>query len=313
MTTRMTQQSTAPLRLLAACFALALCSCSALPTPSENLIAPGAKYVAMGSSYAAGPGVGEPAETPGSRCGRSADNYAHQLARKRMLDLDDVSCGGATTADVLGPSHGLPAQVDALTPDTALVTVTIGGNDVGFIAGLLIGTCRDDGGPQLRPAFVTKTCDGMKARHKADLAESAHAPPPAQSDPQAWKSMELGLENIAQEVRRRSPRARLIFVDYVTVVPPDGGCPQLPLTAEATSEARATATRLARITAEVAKRSGADIVHASALSQEHHLCAAEPWVTGFEPAPGSWRFSPYHPDIHAMTAIANALDQQLAR
>ncbi|HMC94522.1 MAG TPA: GDSL-type esterase/lipase family protein, partial [Polyangia bacterium] len=101
--------------------------------------AQGPRYVAMGSSYAAGPGITRPADDPPDRCGRSADNYAHQLARRRGLDLADVSCGGAVTASILAPWNGHPAQIDAVTPATSLVTVTIGGNDVGLIAGLGAG------------------------------------------------------------------------------------------------------------------------------------------------------------------------------
>jgi lysophospholipase L1-like esterase len=93
----------------------------------------GSRYVAMGSSFAAGPGL--PSRVPGSprRAGRSTGNYAHLVARALSLDLHDVTFSGATTGDILGPSAaGQPAQVDALTPDTALVTITAGGNDVGW-------------------------------------------------------------------------------------------------------------------------------------------------------------------------------------
>ena len=58
----------------------------------------GSKYVAMGSSFAAGPGITTPDEGTPARCTRSKDNYARQLARRRGLKLTDVSCSGATTA-----------------------------------------------------------------------------------------------------------------------------------------------------------------------------------------------------------------------
>src|SRR3982751_238342 len=91
----------------------------------------GATYVALGSSFAAGPGIAaQAADSPG-RCGQSAENYARQVARALKLKLVDRSCGGATTADILGTGPlGLPPQIDGLTADTALVTVTVGGNDV---------------------------------------------------------------------------------------------------------------------------------------------------------------------------------------
>ena len=64
-------------------------------------------------------------------------------AEKLGFDLVDVTYSGATTANVLtDPQHGAPPQVDALDGSEDLVTVTIGGNDVGYVqllfaAGLL--------------------------------------------------------------------------------------------------------------------------------------------------------------------------------
>lgn len=92
----------------------------------------GARYVAMGSSFASGSGVAPYDPAAPVRCQRSTQNYAHQLARKRNLALVDVTCGGATTAHILGSWNELPPQIEALTADTALVTITIGGNDIGF-------------------------------------------------------------------------------------------------------------------------------------------------------------------------------------
>src|SRR6202451_545490 len=105
------------------------------------LISPGSRYVAMGSSFAAGPGL--PTRVPGSprRAGRSTGNYAHLLARTLGLDLHDVTFSGATTGDLLRPSAaGQPAQLAAVTPDTALVTITAGGNDVGYVPRLTLAS-----------------------------------------------------------------------------------------------------------------------------------------------------------------------------
>ena len=68
------------------------------------LIPPGSRYVAMGSSFAAGPGL--PTRVPGSprRAGRSTGNYAHIVARALSLDLYDVTFSGATTP--ISPQRG---------------------------------------------------------------------------------------------------------------------------------------------------------------------------------------------------------------
>jgi lysophospholipase L1-like esterase len=104
--------------------------------------AAGSKYVAMGSSFASGPGIGTADASAPMRCGRSSENYAHLLATSRHLSLVDVTCGGATTQHILGSWNELPAQISAVDSETRLVTITIGGNDLNYI-GLLAGySCR---------------------------------------------------------------------------------------------------------------------------------------------------------------------------
>lgn len=266
----------------------------------------GAKYVAMGSSYASGPGVTVSADNSPNRCQRSADNYAHQLARKRKLLLTDVSCGGATTTNLLAPWGELPAQLDAITSDTALVTITIGGNDVGFAGGLIFGSCEAN----LPSSDVPAMCAGIRQwRQSNPQGRSPLLVPP---DEAAWLKLSAAMDRVALEVRRRAPNARLVFVDYIRVLPDSALCAEAPLSAEAAERARATAIRLARITAETARRAGAGLVRASDLSRGHEVCQKLPWVTGFTVPAGSTNFAPYHPNLAAMTAIADALDRQLA-
>lgn len=200
----------------------------------------GARYVAMGSSFASGPGVTQAADARDPRCTRSSDNYARQVSRDLALDLVDVSCGGATTRHVLDGWNELPPQVDALTLDARLVTVTIGGNDLGYIGRLFAGSCSGgDGGV----AAVEAACAGMRAQ-----PGSGGAAPSAAPDEAAWSAAEAGLTAIAAEVRRRAPRARLVFVEYLTVVPGGTGCATVPLSPATAALARETADRLTRLT-----------------------------------------------------------------
>ena len=104
----------------------------------------GAAYVAMGDSFSSG--EGNPpfewgTEVDGTNeCHRSGQAYPRLLANDSALDLGSVAfvaCSGATTASVLNGHSGKGnwnegAQVNALSTDTEVVTITIGGNDVGF-------------------------------------------------------------------------------------------------------------------------------------------------------------------------------------
>jgi lysophospholipase L1-like esterase len=249
----------------------------------------GAHYVAMGSSYAAGPGITTVVVDSPTRCARSKDNYAQQLARQRHLTLTDVTCSGATTAHVLGPWNELPAQLDALQPETRLVTVTIGGNDLAYMGGLMGASCR-----AVSAATDSTTCPSGRVLTDADYAKVQEA-----------------LRQISAQVKQRSPQAQLVFVDYATVLPPKGVCTLTPMTSGEAKNSRATAARLAQLTGEVAKQSGAMVLRASEVTRAHHVCAREPWMNGYTaPGPNAPR-APYHPTLAGMTAVAAALDKAL--
>lgn len=240
---------------------------------------PGARYVAMGSSFAAGPGVTVQADAPPTRCSRSRDNYAHQLARRRGLALTDVGCSGAVTAHLLGPWNELAPQLDAVTPETRLVTVTIGGNDVGLTRSLgQMAACTASGAPCVTPS----------------------APPEAD-----WEALRTHMADIAAEVRRRAPAATLVFVDYTSVLPPGGTCPALGLTAVQADYARAINARVVEITARAAEAAGSRYLAASVLTADHNACAEQPWANGAPPVDGA----AFHPRLEAHRAIAQALNR----
>src|SRR6266498_1038231 len=95
-------------------------------------------YVALGDSYTAGPGIPQQVGDPPG-CVRSDHNYPHLVAPAlRLPALRDASCIGAGTADMTSPqNHDVgsspnPAQFDRLDGNTRVVTLQIGGNDIGF-------------------------------------------------------------------------------------------------------------------------------------------------------------------------------------
>jgi len=123
------------------------------------------------------------------------------------------------------------------------------------------------------------------------------------------------LARLVGAVRERAPRARVVLADYLTVVPDSGeGCPALPMSAEHRGLAAHLGRRLAAATAEAAAGSGAELVAVSRSSQQHSICAAEPWVTG-------WVFgdvlaggvAPYHLNAVGMRAVADLLVEHLGR
>lgn len=251
----------------------------AMASMAHAAVAPGSRYVAMGSSYAAGPGITAPADNPTTRCARSQDNYAHQVARRLKLDLVDVSCSGATTAALLGAWRELPAQVDAVTADTKLVTITIGGNDLKFVGNLYAASCRATGGT---------SCGAVKAPAEADYA-----------------ALDKALHALVAAIRQRSPDARIVFVEYPVVLPAKGVCAMTPMTADEADMLRTTAARQVAITDAVAAAEKAEVVRFATHSTGHDACAADPWMAGFLDAAGQKTKVAYHPNLESMTAQAD--------
>ncbi len=269
---------------------LVLCACAGAPSPS---LAPGAKYVAMGSSFAAGPGIPDYYEANPAPCYRSTQNYAHQLAARFDLSLTDVSCSGATTAHLTGPRDAIPPQLDALSPDTQLVTITIGGNDLAYIGRLTTGSCF-----------------GLAAE-TGGSAEACRPVPPLPT-PQMYADVAARMDAIAKDVRRRAPSAQLVFVDYLAVLPETGQCAATPLPAGQADADREIARRLAEITRTTAGANNANVITASEFSKGHSACASEPWMHGY-PRPGApINGTLYHPNAAGMTAIADALEKLLS-
>lgn len=124
-------------------------------------LVPEKKYAWLGDSFSSGEGAPPfeegtdigPAEQNFNMCHRSTKSYAHLLDQDpdRSVDLvGHFACSGATTAHIINTYQydNQPPQSLLLTSAVDVVTVSIGGNDVGF-AGFAI-SCVD---PQ-------STCEG---------------------------------------------------------------------------------------------------------------------------------------------------------
>tara|TARA_A100001391_G_scaffold48774_5_gene29080 strand:- start:14470 stop:15312 length:843 start_codon:yes stop_codon:yes gene_type:complete len=271
-----------------ACLPLAI-SCASLPdTPA---VTPTAQYVAMGSSFAAGAGIGPNKPGTPERCNRATNNYASLLAARLDLTLDDQSCGGATTAHLLGAWNELPAQLAAVGPDTRLVTITVGGNDLNYM-GLLFSASCDPAVGMVRGAEV-QPCPPLP-------------PTPTEAD---YEALKANLVHIVRSIRAIAPESRVVFVQYVTLVP-EQLCSATPIGEEAAEKARNLARRLAEVTASAAQESGADVLAANALSANHTICDPQPFALGFPPPEGNTG-APWHPTAEGHAAIADTLAAML--
>jgi lysophospholipase L1-like esterase len=257
----------------------------ALPAaPASAADDAGLGYVSLGSSFAAGPGI--PSAQPGSpaACSRSTRNYPSVVARDLGANHTDVSCSGATTAHVLdGGQAGLGPQVDAVTADTRVVTVTIGGNDVNYLGSVGVYSCQNSGG---------SAC-GTVDRDAVD---------------RAFGTLTGRLANVVSAVRSRAPGARVFFVSYFTLLPESGTCAGVPLTADQLAFERSVASRLVDATNAAASATGATVVDLAGASRGHDACSAVPWVEDHTPEPGR---ATYHPNEAGMAAAARLVEAAL--
>lgn len=247
------------------------------------------RYVALGSSMAAGPGI-RPVVTGAPRAsGRSTRNYPHLLAHARNLDLVDVTFSGATTAHLLTDRQaGAPPQIEALNGSETLVTITIGGNDVGYVPLLAAAALFGPLAPML-PVTGALVDRGKRQ--------------------QALDEVEAALRAVGAAVRDRAPHARVLFVDYLTLMPP-AGVRAGSLPERVADLARHVATELERHTAAAASATGCEVVRAGQASREHHPWSASPWTVGAG-LPLPWRPWPFHPNAVGMAAVADLVRAQL--
>lgn len=251
----------------------------------------GGRYVALGSSFAAGPMLPPPKPGAPARCGQSLNNYPTLLAERFGMVLVDRTCSGATTDHVLGPWNEIPAQIDSVTADTRLVTVTIGGNDLSYIGNLFSATCLFNARALKASGADSKPCGAMRVPTEADYARD-----------------EAQLNEIARRVRAAAPQARLVFVQYLTPLPPPGLlCAATPVGTAEAALVREIGRRLAEITARAALAHGALVVEMNQSSASHTPCDAEPWMIGSPQGYDGSRGLAWHLNLAGMRATAEGI------
>ncbi|HET6987468.1 MAG TPA: SGNH/GDSL hydrolase family protein [Kribbella sp.] len=263
------------------------------------MISPGSRYVALGSSFAAGPGIDPIVHAP---AGRSGTNYAHLVAAELGLELTDVTYSGATTANVLDtPQDEAAPQLEAVTADTALVTITVGGNDLDYVGTFIRGSFLN---LLAKPATIFGRRVANRIRARVSYLK----------DDAAYEAVTESLIAVVERVQERAPHARVLLVDYLTLVGPSTRPRRdVPLNEEQLPSVAMMADGLAAAFAKAAAGTGADLITASTASRDHAIGSPEPWTTGFTRGPlGALRgFVPYHPNAAGMRAVADLIVQTL--
>lgn len=260
----------------------AMASAQAAPAAAEP-----PRYVALGDSYAAAPLV-PPVDPADLRCLRSLADYPHIAAEALGAELTDVSCSGATSEHLSTAQHpGTAPQYDALTPDTDLVSVTVGGNDTGLFDELL--GCVNILPPPYGTSCAEKNTAGGTDKVRARI--------------DAWAPASAA---VLDEIARRAPHAEVFVVGYGTYFRPDGCHPAQPFWKQDANHLQGAIDHLDAVLRRTAEEHGATFVDTRTLSIGHDICAApgDRYIEGLIPTRAA---APLHPNAPGARAVGEAL------
>jgi lysophospholipase L1-like esterase len=263
-------------------------------------------YVALGDSYTSGPLV-LPHDTRWvpQDCGQSTRNYPHLVNVLLKPDVfRDVSCGSATIDDFYHPQKDLPLgntndpQLWALNDRVDVVTVGIGGNDVGF-AGQALDCVRLQpegyGQPDCKDTFVRNGVDTISQR---------------------IESMRLELGTALDDIHKKSPHAAVFVVSYPDALPDNRrACwPYLPIRQRDMAYLVKKYKEMNRAERAAAEAHNATYVDIYTPSIGHDACKPPglAWLNGAVLVPPSY---PAHPNdlsfVHSAPVVMKAIRARL--
>ncbi|GAA1744364.1 SGNH/GDSL hydrolase family protein [Nostocoides vanveenii] len=222
-------------------------------------------YVALGDSYAAGVGGG-PSH---GACWRADAGYPVLVGRRLGLPVAYNACLGATIADVL--AHHL----DALGPQTSHVSITVGGNDIGFVPVLIAAA---------EPAWMSNSDTAIDAALIT-----------------MRRSLPGRLDGLFAEVTRRAPGAQVVVSGYPALFMGEDCSPFTFFSAHEMTRLNDAADELRSIIAAATRRAGFGLARVASSFVGHAVCSYAEWINGV-----SWPVeASFHPNALGHKAYAD--------
>lgn len=224
-----------------------------------------ASYVALGDSYSSGVGAGGYDAASGA-CQRSSRSYpALWAAANAPATFTFVACSGATAANVVA------GQLGGLSSRTTLVTITVGGNDIGFVP--IVATCL---------VGSTSVCASAVSAGQS-LARNV---------------LPTSLTVTYRTIRLLAPNARLVVLGYPRLFETDSSCGSLGMSQANRVAVNNGADVLNSVIQTQARAAGATYVDVRPAFTGHGVCAASPWIN----APTVPVSDSYHPNTSGYSA-----------
>lgn len=273
--------------------------------------APLVDYVALGDSYQSGEGAGDyysETNNDANKCHRSPHAYPELLVARGVvpLNLDFGACSGATVGELsLASSATRPpyddgiAQLDRLSASTKLVTIGVGGNDMGFAPVLeecikelpnwpfIPASCEESHSAAIDAAFEVLTDGGV-------------------------------LSDLYREIRDRAPFARVAVLGYPKFFPKDGSANGTPLSdfcaGIRTTDQLWINSEIRRLNGGIraaARAAGLQYVDIYNTSDEHELCKAPAVEYFFNQIVLAESSESFHPTAYGQAVIADVVESAL--
>jgi lysophospholipase L1-like esterase len=248
-------QRNLPMHRLPRAVAIAAATLALLAAPiAAQAQAPAVDYVALGDSYSSGSGAGPYID---ATCQRSLKAHPSLLAAELDAEFTFAACGGATTDDVLAE------QIQALDAETDLVTIGIGGNDIGWT--------------QAITACITPFQNCTPAIQEAER--------------KATEELPAKLEAVYTEIETRSPHAEVVVTGYPRLFAARNTCDAFGSISIAEQQRmNVGADVLSGVIEAAAEAHGFTYVDVRDEFAGHEVCSVQPWLHGF-----TITDVPYHP------------------
>lgn len=246
-----------PLRRLAS-LAIVLLAAVPLLLVAAPARAAAVNYVALGDSYSSGLGAGNYRD---GSCYQSANAYPVLWADANApSSFTFAACSGATTTDVI------TSQLAALSASTTLVSITIGGNDVGF-------------------SSVMETC--VLGTDSACTNAVSHAEAEAQTQ------LPAKLDTLFSDIRTDAPGAHVVVLGYPELydLNRSSACPGLSTTKR--TKLNQGADVLDGVIQQQALSYGFSYGNGISAFSGHELCDSSEWLKSVD---WLWFADSYHPN-----------------